>query len=68
MEKQNKFDELKRGVLVFIALAVLTVIEYILGVQEAAAIFLWVIALLKAGLVVVYFMHIGRLFRPEGEH
>lgn len=68
MEKQNKMDELKRGVVVFIALAVLTVIEYYLGVHEAAAIFLWIAALFKAGLVVVYFMHIGRLFRPEGEH
>ncbi len=63
-----KIDELKRGVLVFLALAVLTVIEYYLGVHEAAAIFLWIVALLKAGLVLVYFMHIGRVFRSEGEH
>lgn len=64
----SKMDELKRGVLVFIGLAVLTVIEYFLGVYEAAAIFLWIVAILKAGLVLVYFMHIGRVFRSEGEH
>jgi heme/copper-type cytochrome/quinol oxidase subunit 4 len=68
MEKGTKKDELRRGVMVFIWLAALTVVEYILGVQEVAAIFLWIIALLKAGLVLVYFMHIGRVFRPEGEH
>ncbi len=64
----NKIDELKRGVLVFVALAVLTVVEYYLGTHEAAAIFLWIVALLKGGLVLVYFMHIGRVFRSEGEH
>jgi cytochrome c oxidase subunit 4 len=63
-----KLDELKRGVLVFLGLAVLTVIEYYLGTHEVAAIFLWIVALLKAGLVLVYFMHIGRVFRSEGEH
>ncbi|GIV63727.1 MAG: cytochrome C oxidase subunit IV family protein [Chloroflexota bacterium] len=66
--QSKKLDELKRGVLVFLGLAVLTVIEYYLGTHEAAVIFLWVVALLKAGLVLVYFMHIGRIFRSEGEH
>ena len=69
MEKIKKMDALRRGVLVFVGLAILTVIEYYLGVHEAPAIFLWIAALLKAGLVLVYFMHIGRLFGSEGgEH
>jgi cytochrome c oxidase subunit 4 len=66
MMETKKNSELRRGVLVFLALAVLTVIEYIIGTNEAPTIFLWVIALLKAALVLVYFMHITRLSGSTG--
>ena len=52
----KKTSELRRGVLVFLALAVLTAVEYIIGTNEAPTIFLWVIAILKGALVLVYFM------------
>lgn len=68
MEQSKKTDKLRLGIYVFIGLAVLTAIEYFLGTIEAASILLWVIALLKGALVVIYFMHIGRLFKSEGEH
>lgn len=61
-------DELRRGVLVFVFLAVLTAIEYFIGTHELPVILLWVIALLKAGLVIWYFMHLKRAFREEGGH
>jgi cytochrome c oxidase subunit 4 len=64
----KKTSELRRGLLVFLALAVLTAIEYIIGTNEAPTIFLWVIAILKASLVLVYFMHITRLSGSEGGH
>jgi cytochrome c oxidase subunit IV len=69
MEKNvtKNSNELKRGVIVFIALAVLTVIEYFLGIMEVPAILLWIIALGKAGLVVWFFMHVFRLFGDESE-
>ena len=60
-------SELRRGVYVFIALAVLTAIEYILGTNEVPSIFLWMIAILKSALVLVYFMHISRVFGTEGD-
>jgi uncharacterized membrane protein YagU involved in acid resistance len=63
----NKQDELRRGVIVFIALAVLTGIEYVIGTQEAPRIFLWMIAMMKGGLVIWFFMHIKRIF-GEGGH
>ena len=63
----NKQEELRRGVIVFIALAVLTGIEYLIGTQEAPRIFLWLIALMKGGLVMWFFMHLKRVF-SEGEH
>jgi|UniRef100_A0A7C4KI76 caa(3)-type oxidase subunit IV len=61
-------DELRRGVLVFVFLAILTAIEYFIGTHELPSILLWVIALVKAGLVIWYFMHLKRAFREEGEH
>ena len=63
----NKHDELRRGVIVFLALAALTGIEYLIGTQQAPRIFLWLIALMKAGLVMWFFMHLKRVFN-EGEH
>lgn len=66
MEKNRNLNELQRGVVVFLALAVLTALEYFLGTQEVPSIFLWVIAILKATLVLVYFMHISRLSGSEG--
>lgn len=63
MQKTNvKNADLRRGLMVFIALAVLTAIEYAVGVLEAAPLFLWAIALLKAGLVIWFFMHVFRVF------
>jgi heme/copper-type cytochrome/quinol oxidase subunit 4 len=70
MEKkhsESKFQELRRGVIIFIALAVLTAIEYALGVSGVPAILLWVLMLAKAGLVLYYFMHITRAFKDEGD-
>jgi heme/copper-type cytochrome/quinol oxidase subunit 4 len=69
MEKNvtKNSSELSRGVKIFIALAVLTVIEYFLGVWEVAAILLWLVALIKAALVIWFFMHVFRLFGGESE-
>jgi cytochrome c oxidase subunit 4 len=67
MQDDKKSIELRRGVLVFAGLAVLTAIEYWIGVIEAPVIFLWAIAIIKAALVLIYFMHVSRVFRPEGE-
>ena len=66
----KKLNPLARGVAIFLILAVLTLIEYILGVIHAPGIFLWLMALAKAGLVLWYFMHLPRVFSPdsEGDH
>ena len=67
-EPVKKQDELRRGVMVFIALAVLTAVEYYIGTHQAPVIFMWLIALSKAGLVVWFFMHVKRAFSDEGGH
>jgi hypothetical protein len=63
-----KTDELTRGVVVFLALAVLTALEYFFAVSLTPAVLLWIIALVKAGLVLWFFMHIFRLSGSEGGH
>jgi cytochrome c oxidase subunit 4 len=66
--EQGNSNELRRGVIVFVVLAVLTGIEYILGTSLAPIVFLWIIALGKAALVIWFFMHVFRVFRSEGGH
>lgn len=72
MEKTlDKSAELRRGVIVFVVLAVLTVIEYIVGAAEAGSSLvplLWLLAIVKGGLVLWYFMHLGRVFKSDGGH
>ncbi len=68
MEKSNKSSELKRGVIVFVALAILTVVEYLVGISQVPVVLMWLIALVKAGLVIWFFMHVVRAFRSEGGH
>jgi len=67
-ENESKSQELTRGVYVFVVLAILTAIEYYLGTHATPAFFMWIIALIKAGLVIWFFMHLKRLFKEEEGH
>ena len=54
------------GWIIFVALLVLTIFEYFLGIQEhASAVALFIVALIKAALIVQFFMHVYRLWREE---
>ncbi len=64
----NKLTALTRGVVIFVILAVLTAVEFILARLDAITFFLVLIALAKAGLVLWYFMHLPRVFKSEGDH
>jgi uncharacterized integral membrane protein len=61
-------NDLKRGLLVFVVLAVLTAVEYIMGINQVPYILMWLMALIKGGLVVWFFMHVFRVFGSEGGH
>ena len=55
---------LGRGWIVFIGLAVLTIVEYILAITiDANLLTMIVIAIVKAALIVHYFMHLVRVWR-----
>ena len=65
MEKKKK-AEYRRNVYVFLALAALTLIEFFVAVNlDGSAVPLFIIALIKSGLIVYYFMHVYRLWRQE---
>lgn len=58
----GRSDARRKGWLVFLSLAVLTVVEFIVSVSLVAPLpYLTVIALAKAALIVVYFMRLGDL-------
>jgi caa(3)-type oxidase subunit IV len=66
--EQRKKADYRRNIYVFIALAILTLVEFYIALNlENPAVPLFIIALVKAGLIVQFFMHIYRLWREE-EH
>jgi len=57
----DKKAALNQGVIIFIFLAVLTALEFFIAVSMTAVPLLVLVALVKAGLVVYYYMHIYKL-------
>ena len=67
--KQDKSSMLSQGILIFVYLAVLTALEFFVAVSFNAVSLLVVVALVKAALVVYYYMHIYQLnAEHEGDH
>jgi cytochrome c oxidase subunit 4 len=59
----------RSGLYVLIGLAVLTVLEFVIAAAlEGSAVFLFVIALVKAGLIVQYYMHLNQSWSEEEAH
>ena len=58
---QDKSSALRQGVLIFVYLAVLTALEFFVAVTFNAASILVVVAVIKAALVMYYYMHIYKL-------
>lgn len=61
MAHTNKASALNLGVTIFIFLAVLTALEFFVAIAMSAVSLLVVIALIKGGLVLYYYMHIYKL-------
>lgn len=58
---QEKSFMLSQGVFIFVYLAVLTALEYLVAISFKSVPLLVVVALIKAGLVVYYYMHVHKL-------
>lgn len=64
---QDKNSMLGQGMLIFIYLAVLTGLEFFVAITFGSVPILVVVALIKAGLVVYYYMHVYQLNADTGE-
>jgi caa(3)-type oxidase subunit IV len=62
---KDKKAAYRQGVNIFILLAVLTIIEFYLGIWSGSLSLLMLVAVAKAGLVVYYYMHVYRVWREE---
>jgi len=67
MEHDNKANVLNQGVVIFIFLAVLTGLEFFVAIAIGNVALLIVLALIKMGLVIYYYMHIARLNDDSGD-
>jgi len=56
----------RQGLLVLAGLAVLTIVEYLIGVYLPSTVLILIFDLFKAGLIVQYYMHVSRLWSEEG--
>jgi cytochrome c oxidase subunit 3 len=63
----NKTDALRQGMIVFVFLAVLTALEFFIAIAIGAIPLLIVVALVKVGLVMYYYMHIYKLNEESGD-
>ena len=58
---QDKSSAFRQGLMIFVYLAVLTGLEFFVAVALGAVIIMVVIALIKVGLVLYYYMHVYKL-------
>ena len=67
--RKAKSATYRKGFLVFIALAILTALEFWVATAAGGSVaFLFIIALVKAGVIVQYYMHLESVWSEEGAH
>ena len=62
---RDKSSALGQGVVIFVYLAVLTVLEFFIAISFNAVPLLVVVALIKAALVMYYYMHVYQLNKDD---
>jgi caa(3)-type oxidase subunit IV len=67
-KKQSKSAAYRRSTVVALVLAALTILEFFTAHYLPSVVVLMLLATFKAVLVLNYFMHVSRLWTPEGEH
>lgn len=64
----GKKAAMRRGNIVLLILALLTIVEFGIALYMESTVLLLIVALLKAAVVVWVFMHVYRLWRGEEDH
>ncbi len=68
MHDESSAATYRRGLLVGLALAILTAVEFEISSYDAALVLLLTIALMKTASILQYYMHIGRVWQGDEEH
>ena len=63
---EKKTAAFRQGIAVLIGLGGLTALEYWVSLATGSVVFLILIAMVKAGLILNYFMHLSSLWSEEG--
>ena len=66
--RSRRMAAYRLSTLVALILAILTGVEYVAAAMEFGATVMFILAIAKAYCVVHYFMHVSRLWSPEGSH
>jgi cytochrome c oxidase subunit 3 len=67
MEHESKAGVFRQGLIIFIFLAVLTGLEFFIAIAIGAVELLIMVAVIKVGLVLYYYMHIYKLNQDSGQ-
>jgi len=62
---ENKAAAYRLGLITLVILAVLTAVEYVVSIYLGSLVLLFIIAVIKAAVIIQNFMHITRLWREE---
>ena len=62
---EKKSAAYRLGLITMVLLAVLTIVEFFVAVYIESLVLLFIIAVVKAAVIVQNFMHIARLWREE---
>jgi cytochrome c oxidase subunit III len=65
---EKHIPSLNQGLVIFIFLVFLTAVEYFIAITNQSLLLLTIIGIIKAGLVLYYFMHIYKLGEEEHNH
>jgi heme/copper-type cytochrome/quinol oxidase subunit 4 len=67
--RKKKSAAYRKGFLVFVALAILTALEFWVATAAGGSVaFLFIVALVKAGVIIQYYMHLESVWSEEGAH
>lgn len=67
MEHKDKKADYQLGLSIFLLLAFFTVAEYFIAITFASTVLLTLVALIKGGLVLYFYMHIRKLANNDGD-
>jgi len=66
--EDEKSTAYELGGTVLLGLGVLTAAEFAFGVRASSIVLLFIIAMIKGGMILNYFMHVTRLWSEEEGH